>query len=87
MAAPSSSSKFVRLASIIRILSPRNDIDNIILELLGQFSLEKIYSDADKETYQALVIHLLVQLDVIFRIQRLCLPSEGVPIGRYLGNI
>jgi hypothetical protein len=85
--ASSSSSKFMRLAGAFRLLCHRSDIDNILLELLGQFSLEKIYSEADKNVYQTLVINLVVQLDVIFKIQRLSLPVEGVQVGRYLGHL
>ncbi|KAH7311904.1 hypothetical protein BKA65DRAFT_574577 [Rhexocercosporidium sp. MPI-PUGE-AT-0058] len=39
MARPASSSMFARLANAYRLLSLRSDIDNIILELLGQLSL------------------------------------------------
>lgn len=75
----------MRLANIWRLLSLRSDVDNIVLELLGHFSLEKIYSEADKETYQQLVTTLLSQLNAIFYIQRLSLPSENLQIGWYLG--
>lgn len=87
MAASSSSSKFMRLANAFRLLSHRSDIDSIVVELLGTFSLEKIYAEVDKDTYQTLVINLLIQLDVIFKIQRLSLPVEGVQVGRYLGHL
>lgn len=60
-------------------------MDDIILELLGHFSLEKIYADGDKESYQHLVITLLAQLNAIFQIQRLTLPSENSQVGWYLG--
>jgi hypothetical protein len=76
---------FTRLVSAFRLLALRSDIDDIILELLGQFSLEKIYADGDKETYQNLVITLLAQLNAIFNVQRLTLPSEGLQVGWYLG--
>jgi hypothetical protein len=85
MAAPASSSMFLRHANAFRLLSLRSDIDNIILELLGQFSLEKIYCEADKDTYQHLVVNLLVQLNAIFNVQRLTLPSENLQVGWYLG--
>ncbi|KAL5324907.1 hypothetical protein ACEPPN_006026 [Leptodophora sp. 'Broadleaf-Isolate-01'] len=85
MAGPASSSMFTRLANAYRLLSLRSDIDNIILELLGQFSLEKIYSEGDKDTYQNLVITLLAQLNTIFNVQRLSLPSENQQVGWYLG--
>ncbi|PMD31707.1 hypothetical protein L207DRAFT_640540 [Hyaloscypha variabilis F] len=85
MATPTSSSLFSRLTTVFRFLSLRSDIDNIILELLGQFSLEKIYAEADKEVYQDLVITLLVQLNTIINVQRLTLPSENSQVGWYLG--
>jgi hypothetical protein len=85
MATPTSSSLFSRLTTVFRFLSLRSDIDNIILELLGQFSLEKTYAEADKEVYQGLVITLLVQLNTIINVQRLTLPSENSQVGWYLG--
>ena len=84
MAAPAST-LFMSLASAWRLLSLRSDIDDIVLELLGRFSLEKIYSEGDKEVYQHLVSEFLVHLKTIFNIQRLTLPSEGLQIGWYLG--
>lgn len=75
----------MRLTSAYRLLSLRSDIDNIILELLGQFSLEKIYAEGDNETYQNLVITLLAQLNTIINVQRLTLPSENLQVGWYLG--
>lgn len=72
-----------RLATSLRLLSLRSDIDNIILELLGQFSLEKIYSEGDQEEYQTLVVTLLIQLNSIFSIQRLSLPSENLQVAWY----
>ena len=77
----------MRLTNAFRVLSLRSDIDNIILELLGQFSLEKIYAEGDKESYQSLVINLLAQLNAILNIQRLTLPSENLQVGWYLGFI
>lgn len=85
MAAPPPASSFLRLTNSWKLLSLRSDVDNIILELLGQFSLEKIYSEGDKETYQHLVITLVAQLNTIFHIQRLSLPSENLQAGWYLG--
>ncbi|EMR91338.1 putative wd40 repeat protein [Botrytis cinerea BcDW1] len=73
--ASAASPQFTRLANIWKVLSLRSDVDNIILELVGQFSLEKVYSDGDKETYQNLVITLFAQLSAIFYIQRLSIPS------------
>lgn len=83
--ASATSSLFTRLADVWRLLSLRSDIDNLILELLGHFSLEKVHSEGDKEAYQQLVIALLAQLNVIFYIQRLSLPSENLQVGWYLG--
>lgn len=85
MASPTASTLFVRLVNVWRHLSLRSDTDNVILELLGQFSLEKIYSEGDKEAYKNLIITLLSQLNAVFYLQRLSLPSEGVQIGPYLG--
>jgi hypothetical protein len=85
MATPGSSPLFIRLTNVWRLLSLRSDVDSIILELLGRFSLEKLYSEGDKESYQNVVITLLVQLNAIFYIQRLSLPSENVLSGWYLG--
>ena len=77
----------MRLANVWRLLALRSDVDDIVLELLGRFSLEKIYSEADKEQYQRLVSTLLVQLNAIFYVQRLSLPSEGQQSAPYLGFI
>jgi hypothetical protein len=85
MATPTASTLFVRLVNVWRHLSLRSDVDNVILELLGQFSLEKIYSEGDKGTYQHLITTLLSQLNAIFYLQRLSLPSEGVQVEPYLG--
>jgi hypothetical protein len=84
MAAPVPSPTLQQLANTFRLLSLRSDIDGIILELLGQFTLEKIYADADQETYQTLVVTLLAQLNAIFGIQRLTIPSENLQVGWYL---
>ncbi|KAL3422349.1 hypothetical protein PVAG01_06505 [Phlyctema vagabunda] len=78
-------SLFLHLADIWRALSLRSDVDNIILELLGQFSLERVYADSDEEAYQQLVMVLFAQLNAIFYIQRLSLPSESLQSGPYLG--
>jgi hypothetical protein len=80
-----STSLFARLGNAWRILSLRSDVDSIILELLGTFSLEKIYADGDKDTYQQLVVTLIAQLNTIFHIQRLSIPSENQQVGWYLG--
>lgn len=85
MATPVSPSLFLRLANVWRHLSLRSDIDNIISELLGHFSLEKVYAESDKETYQNLVITLLAQLNAILYLQRLSLPTENLQVGWYLG--
>ncbi|RAL65451.1 hypothetical protein DID88_001018 [Monilinia fructigena] len=84
--ASATSPQFTRLANIWKLLSLRSDVDNIILELVGQFSLEKVYSGGDKETYQHLVITLFAQLNAIFYIQRLSIPSAKLQKdGWYLG--
>jgi hypothetical protein len=75
------------LGNVWRLLSLRSDVDDIILELLGHFSLERLYAEGDKETYQHLVITLLAQLNAIFHIQRFTLPSENLQVGWYLGFI
>lgn len=86
MAPPTPSPLFGRLVDVWRHLSLRSDVDDIILELLGHFSLEKIYSGAgDSDKYLQLVISLLAKLNAIFCIQRLTLPAESVHAGRYLG--
>ncbi|KFA76983.1 hypothetical protein S40288_11011 [Stachybotrys chartarum IBT 40288] len=87
MAASASSSLFDRLTRLWRHLPLRSDVDEIILELLGRFSLEKIYCDTDKETYQRLVITLLSQLTAICYVQRLTFPAESIHPGPYLGLI
>jgi hypothetical protein len=57
-----------------------------VLELLGRFSLEKIYAGAaDRDAYQHLVITLLAQLKAIFDLQRLTIPSDTTHVGWYLG--
>jgi hypothetical protein len=86
MAAPTPSSLFLRLANTWRYLALRSDVDDIVLELLGRFSLEKIYaSTADHDAYQHLVIALLSQLKAIFDLQRLTIPAESTHLGWYLG--
>ncbi|KAL2261681.1 hypothetical protein VTK26DRAFT_3610 [Humicola hyalothermophila] len=86
MASPAPSSLFVRLVDTWRHLALRSDVDDIILELLGRFSLERIYAAAaDREAYQHLLITLLSQLKVVFDLQRLTIPAENVHIGWFLG--
>ncbi|KAK4179748.1 hypothetical protein QBC36DRAFT_321964 [Triangularia setosa] len=86
MAGPMPSSLFLRLTNIWRALVLRSDVDDIIVELLGCFSLEKIYVDAsDRDSYQQLLITLLSQLKSIFDIQRLTLPTDNAHVGWYLG--
>ncbi|KAE9365146.1 hypothetical protein N431DRAFT_549428 [Stipitochalara longipes BDJ] len=85
MATPVSSSLFSRLTTAFKFLSLRSDIDDILLGLLGKFSLEKIYAEGNKDTYQNLVITLLAQLNTIINVQRLTLPSENLQVGWYLG--
>lgn len=86
MATPTPSSLFLRLANTWRHLALRSDIDDVVLELLGRFSLDKIYAAAaDRDAYQHLVIALLSQLKAIFDLQRLTIPPESVHVGWYLG--
>jgi hypothetical protein len=86
MATATPSSLFLRLVNTWRLLALRSDVDDIILELLGRFSLEKIYAGAaDRDAYQHLVIGLLAQLKAIFDLQRLTIPSTTTHIGWYLG--
>lgn len=76
------------LGNAWRLLTLRSDIDDIILELLGHFSLDKIYAESDKEGYQNLLTTLVSQLTTVFSLQRLTLPSENLQagsIGWYLG--
>ncbi len=83
-----SSALFPRLVNVWNLLSLRCDVDDIILELLGRFSLERIYAGpGDKEAYQSLVIALLAKLNAVFYIQRLTLPADNVHIGWYLGYL
>ncbi|KAL1844143.1 hypothetical protein VTJ49DRAFT_4995 [Mycothermus thermophilus] len=88
MATSTPSSLFLRLTSAWRYLALRCDIDDIVLELLGRFSLEKIYANAgDRGSYQRLVISLLSQLKTIFNLQRLTIPPENTHAGWYLGYL
>ena len=83
----SPSSLFTHLANLWRDLSLRSDVDDIVLELLGRFSLDRIYAEAAKDAYQRLVISLLAQLNAVFYLQRLTLPadSNAQAAGRNLG--
>ncbi|KAI9150462.1 hypothetical protein HJFPF1_10229 [Paramyrothecium foliicola] len=86
MATPTPSPLFDKLIKLWRHLPLRSDVDGIISELLGRFSLEKLYCDAaNKEVYQRLVITLLSQLTAILFFQRLSLPAENIHPGPYLG--
>lgn len=86
MASAAPSALFARLVNVWKLVALRSDVDDMILELLGRFSLEKIYISAgDKEAYQKLVITLLVQLTSILTIQRLTLPAENNNVGLFLG--
>lgn len=88
MAGPVPSPCFARLADIWNHLALRGDVDDIILELLGRFSLERVdASTGDKSKYQHVLLTLLVQLDTIFYLQRLTLPSQQVQIGPHLGYL
>ncbi|KAM7220817.1 hypothetical protein V8F06_003886 [Rhypophila decipiens] len=82
------SSLFLRLTSVWGHLALRSDIDDIVLELLGHFSLEKVYAgtnSGDRHVYQQLVKTLLSQLTAIFYVQRLTLPAENAHVSWYLG--
>ncbi|KAK4041039.1 hypothetical protein C8A01DRAFT_15198 [Parachaetomium inaequale] len=86
MAASTPSSLFLRLANTWGLLALRSDVDDIVLELLGRFSLEKIYAGAaDRDAYQHLVIALLAQLKAVFDLQRLTIPADNAHVGWYLG--
>ena len=88
MAGPVPSPCFARLADIWNHLALRSDVDDIILELLGRFSLERVdASTGEKSKYQSVLLTLLVQLDTIFYLQRLTLPSQQVQIGPHLGYL
>ncbi|KAJ4291492.1 hypothetical protein N0V88_006089 [Collariella sp. IMI 366227] len=79
---------FLRLVNTWRHLVLRSDIDDILLELLGRFSLEKIYATStDRDAYQYIVVTLLSQLRVIFDLQRLTIPSESTHVGWFLGYL
>ncbi|ODH50361.1 hypothetical protein GX48_03476 [Paracoccidioides brasiliensis] len=84
MATTGTSSLSMRLGDVWHVLALRSDVEDIIKELLGHFSLEKIYAEGDKESYQALTTTLLSQLNAIFYIQRLSLPAENINTGPYL---
>jgi len=86
MATPTPSSVFLRLANTWRYLALRSDVDDILLELLGRFTLDKIYAGpGDRGAYQHIVIALLSQLKAVFDLQRLTIPSENTHVGWYLG--
>lgn len=86
MASSTPSPCFTRRAAIWKQLALRSDVDDIILEILGRFSLEKLYlAGGEKTRYQNVIINLLVQLDAIFYIQRLTIPSSQQQPGPFLG--
>ncbi|KAK2841559.1 hypothetical protein FQN49_006136, partial [Arthroderma sp. PD_2] len=85
MAAATPSTQFLHLANVLRLLCLRSDSDDIILELLGRFALDKIYADSDREKFQHLVSALLSQLNAVIYIQRLSLPSEREQVEDYVG--
>ncbi|KAH8673456.1 hypothetical protein BX600DRAFT_508720 [Xylariales sp. PMI_506] len=88
MAAPAPSPLLERLANVWRHLCLRSDIDDIVLELLGRFSLEKVYMGAsNREAYQQQVMSLLARLNAIFYLQRLTIPAENAHVGWYLGYL
>ncbi|KAK2747293.1 hypothetical protein FQN57_002191 [Myotisia sp. PD_48] len=84
MAAGSPSTHFLHLANVWRRLSLRSDIDDIILELLGRFALDRIYADTDSEKFQRLVSNLLSQLNAIIYIQRMSIPQDRHQVDLYL---
>ncbi|KAJ6781445.1 hypothetical protein PWT90_05204 [Aphanocladium album] len=85
MASSTSSPCFSRRTAIWKQLALRSDVDDIILEILGRFSLEKLYLAGGETTrYQSVITNLLVQLDAIFYIQRLTIPSRQQQPGPFL---
>lgn len=88
MAGPVPSACFARLADVWNQLALRSDVDDIVLELLGRFTLERVdAATSNKSKYQDILINLLTQLDTIFYIQRLTLPSQQVQVGPHLGHL
>lgn len=86
MASSTPSPCFTRRTTLWKQLALRSDVDDIILETLGRFSLEKLYlAGGEKARYQNVLINLLVQLDAIFYIQRLTIPSRQLQPGPFLG--
>ncbi|EGD86267.1 hypothetical protein H112_07198 [Trichophyton rubrum D6] len=85
MALATASTQFLHLANVFRLLSLRSDADDIILELLGRFSLDRIYADSNREKFQQLVSTLLSQLNAVLYIQRLSLPSDKEQVEEYVG--
>lgn len=84
MASPGPIPLFTRLVSVWSSLSLRSDVDDVVLELLGQFSLEKIYAGpANAHVYQNLVITLLAKLNIIFYIQKLTLTGNDAHNSRH----
>lgn len=71
-----------RLAEVWKLVALRGDIDSIITELVGHFSLENVYAKSNKTAYQHLVKALLSQLSAVIHIQRLSLPSGNQQISR-----
>lgn len=85
MASVNPSTHFLHLANAWRLLSLRNDTDDIILELLGHFSLERIYAESNTEKFQQLVGSLIAQLNIVIYVQRLSLPPEREQATCHLG--
>lgn len=73
--------------AVWRLLAFRTDIDDLIVELLGRLSLERIYADSDRRAYSQLVLTLLVQLNSVFSLQRLYLPKDKQPSTRSLSYL
>jgi hypothetical protein len=88
MASHSPSSVFSGLVATWKLLALRSDVDDILLSLLGEFSLEKVYADSDSEQYIQVFLVFVIQLNVIFTIQRLSIPSTDIsPVGPSLGYL
>jgi hypothetical protein len=86
MATSAPTALFERLVHLWRELALRSDVDDICLELIGRFSLEKVYvSAADADVYVQLLTTLLIKLEAILYVQRLTLPTDNVHASRYLG--
>ena len=84
MASPTKWSMFPSLVNVWRLLALRSDVDDLVKETWSQFSLEKVYCDGDKQSYRHLVMTLLAQLNTIYFIRRLSMPTEDLTAEWYL---